>query len=45
MYLFGSIQGCPNAPKLHKKTIFGSFHTIFPTRTGLMIWLGGYFQA
>jgi hypothetical protein len=28
-----------------KKAIFGLFFTISPTRTGLMSWLGAYFQA
>jgi hypothetical protein len=28
-----------------EKTIFGLFHTISPTRMGLTIWLGVYFQA
>jgi hypothetical protein len=37
-YPFGSIWGCPNAPKLHQKTIFGLFHTISLTKTSLMIW-------
>jgi hypothetical protein len=41
----GSIWGYPNAPKQLKRNIFGLFHTISPTRTGLMIWLGAYFQA
>jgi hypothetical protein len=45
LYLFGSIWGCPNAPKQHNKTIFWLFWTISLTRMGLMIWLGAYFQA
>jgi hypothetical protein len=36
---------CPNAPKQHKKTIFWLFWTISPTRIGLLISLGPYFQA
>jgi hypothetical protein len=28
-----------------KKTIFWLFRTISPTRMGLLIWLGAYFQA
>jgi hypothetical protein len=45
VYFYGSIWGCPNAPKLHNKTIFGLFYTISPTRMGLMIWFGACFQA
>jgi hypothetical protein len=37
--------GCPNALKQHKKTIFWLFRTISPTKMGLLIWLGAYFQA
>jgi hypothetical protein len=36
----GQFGGAQMPQKLHKKTNFGLFHTIFPTRTGLMIWLG-----
>jgi hypothetical protein len=45
VYLFRSIGGCPNAPKQHKNTIFCLFWTISPTRMGLLLWLGGHFQA
>jgi hypothetical protein len=44
-YIFGSIWGCPNAPKQQKKTIFWLFWTISLTRMGLLIWLGAHFQA
>jgi hypothetical protein len=37
--------GCPTAPKQPEKTIFWLFRTISPTRMGLLIWLGAYFQA
>jgi hypothetical protein len=42
---FGSIWGCPNAPKQHRKTVFWLFWTISSTRMSLLIWLGPYFQA
>ena len=45
MYLFGSVWGCPYAPKHYKKTIFWLFWTISITRMGLLIWLGPHFQA
>jgi hypothetical protein len=45
VYLVGSIWGCPNAPKQHKKTDFCLIWTISPTRIGLLIWLGAYFKA
>jgi hypothetical protein len=37
--------GVPKCPKQHKKTIFWLFWTISPTKMGLLIWLGAYFQA
>jgi hypothetical protein len=38
VYHFGSIGGCPNAPKQHKITIFWVFWTVPPNKMGLLIW-------
>jgi hypothetical protein len=43
-HLFGSILGCPNAPKQHKKLIFWLVRTTYSSRKGLMIWLGAIFK-
>jgi hypothetical protein len=44
VYLFGYIWRCPNAPKQHKP-IFWLFWTSSPTRMGLLLWFGAFFQA
>jgi hypothetical protein len=42
-YLFGSIWGCPDAPKQPKNNNSSCFG--LTTKMGFMIWLGAYFQA
>jgi hypothetical protein len=43
-HLFGSVWGCPNAPKQHKNFIFWMVRTTYSSTTGLMIWLGAFFE-